>query len=80
MFKSLGLLATDAVVECSASDLIAGYVGQTGPATRKKFEEAVGGVLFIDEAYRCAPMRPARARRRRLRACFTPGRNRGAAD
>ncbi|KAI1103690.1 ATPases of the AAA+ class [Jackrogersella minutella] len=52
IFYNLGFLATGDIVECSASDLIAEYVGQTGPKTRKVFEKALGKVLFIDEAYR----------------------------
>jgi hypothetical protein len=40
------------VVECSASDLIGQYVGQTGPKTIKQLERGLGKVLFIDEAYR----------------------------
>jgi len=55
MFCHLGLLAREDVVECSASDLVGEYVGQTGPKTQRKIEEALGGVLFIDEAYRLNP-------------------------
>lgn len=40
------------VVECSATDLIGQYVGQTGPKTIKQLERGLGKVLFIDEAYR----------------------------
>ncbi|KAI1204096.1 ATPases of the AAA+ class [Annulohypoxylon truncatum] len=52
VFYDLGFLATTEIIECSVSDLIGQYVGQTGPQTRKVFEEALGKVLFIDEAYR----------------------------
>jgi hypothetical protein len=48
----MGLLASIEVVECSASDLVGQFVGQTGPKTKKLFEKALGKVLFIDEAYR----------------------------
>jgi SpoVK/Ycf46/Vps4 family AAA+-type ATPase len=51
MFRSLGLIPSDEVIECSASDLIAAYVGQTGSKTREMFLKARGKVLFIDEAY-----------------------------
>ncbi|CAA7267397.1 unnamed protein product [Cyclocybe aegerita] len=52
VFYDMGLLSSDEVVECSASDLVGQYVGQTGPKTRKLFEKALGKVLFVDEAYR----------------------------
>lgn len=48
----MGFLASSEVVECSASDLVGQYVGQTGPKTKQLFEKALGRVLFIDEAYR----------------------------
>lgn len=48
----MGLLASGEVEECSASDLVGQYVGQTGPKTKKLFQKALGKVLFIDEAYR----------------------------
>lgn len=46
-----GLIASDKFIEVSRSDLVAGYVGQTGPKTREVLDAALGGVLFIDEAY-----------------------------
>lgn len=46
-----GLAKKDKLIECKASDLIGEYVGQTGPKTAAKIEEAYDGVLFIDEAY-----------------------------
>ena len=46
-----GLLRTDRVVETDRSGLVAGYVGQTAMKTAAVIEEAMGGVLFIDEAY-----------------------------
>jgi hypothetical protein len=48
----MGILGSNEYVECSASDLIGQYVGQTGPKTEGKLTEALGRVLFIDEAYR----------------------------
>ena len=48
----MGILSSVEVVECSASDLVGQFVGQTGPKTKKLFEKALGKVLFIDEAYR----------------------------
>ena len=52
VYYDMGLLARAAVHECSASDIVAQYVGQTGPLVRKTFDRALGQVLFIDEAYR----------------------------
>lgn len=51
VFSDLGLLSSSAVVECRGRDLMGGYVGQTAPLVTAKMEEALGGVLFIDEAY-----------------------------
>ncbi|ORY15421.1 P-loop containing nucleoside triphosphate hydrolase protein [Clohesyomyces aquaticus] len=51
-FYELGLLATPDVIECSASDMVGQYVGQTGPKVVALLERAIGKVLFIDEAYR----------------------------
>lgn len=52
VYYDMGFLSSVEVVECSASDLVGEYVGQTGPKTKKLFERALGKVLFIDEAYR----------------------------
>ncbi|KAJ3994672.1 P-loop containing nucleoside triphosphate hydrolase protein [Lentinula boryana] len=52
IYYDLGLLSSPEVHECSASDLIAQYIGQTGPRVQDMFKKAVGKVLFIDEAYR----------------------------
>ena len=54
VYYDMGFLSTAKVVECSASDLIGQYVGQTGPKTQKQLEKALGQVLFVDEAYRRA--------------------------
>lgn len=48
----MGMLSSTEVVDCTASDMIGQYVGQTGPKTRKQMEKGLGKVLFIDEAYR----------------------------
>src|SRR5215471_16271818 len=52
VYFDMGFLSSTEVIECSVSDLVGQYVGQTGPKTRQVFEKALGRVLFIDEAYR----------------------------
>ncbi|KAI6040717.1 P-loop containing nucleoside triphosphate hydrolase protein [Pisolithus marmoratus] len=52
VYYDMGFLSSTDVVECSASDLVGQYVGQTGPKTKAVFEKALGKVLFVDEAYR----------------------------
>ncbi|KAI0020648.1 P-loop containing nucleoside triphosphate hydrolase protein [Xylariomycetidae sp. FL0641] len=54
VFYDMGFLAAADVIECSATDLIGQYVGQTGPKVQKLLDKALGRVLFIDEAYRLA--------------------------
>ena len=54
MYRQMGLLEKDEVVEVDRSDLVAEYVGHTAVKTNKKIQEAMGGVLFIDEAYTLA--------------------------
>ncbi len=51
IFKELGILEKGHLVECDRSDLVAGYQGQTALKTDKIIKEALGGTLFIDEAY-----------------------------
>ncbi|MCR4851012.1 MAG: AAA family ATPase [Lachnospiraceae bacterium] len=51
LYRAIGVLEKGQLVETDRSDLVAGYVGQTALKTKEKIEEAMGGVLFIDEAY-----------------------------
>lgn len=55
MLSSLGLLAQPLVFEHSASDFVTGFANQASGKTRDIFRSALGGVLFIDEAYRLNP-------------------------
>lgn len=51
LYKSIGVLPIGHLVETGRQDLVAQYVGQTAVQVKKKVDEAMGGVLFIDEAY-----------------------------
>ena len=51
MLHRLGYLEEGQLVHAMRDDLVGQYVGQTAPRTKKVLEKAMGGVLFIDEAY-----------------------------
>lgn len=51
IYKALGVIERGHCVEVDREGLVAGYVGQTAAKTAAKIDEAMGGVLFIDEAY-----------------------------
>ena len=51
IYKELGILSTGQLVEADRSSLVAGYVGQTAEKVHQVVDKAMGGVLFIDEAY-----------------------------
>lgn len=54
IYKQLGILEKGQLVEVDRSEIVAGYVGQTALKTKEKIDEAMGGILFIDEAYTLA--------------------------
>jgi len=51
IYKSLGILERGHLIECDRQSLVGGYVGQTAIKTAEVIDRAMGGVLFIDEAY-----------------------------
>lgn len=51
IYLQLGLLKKDVFIECSARDLIAGYVGMSEERVSEYLSRAEGGCLFIDEFY-----------------------------
>ena len=54
LYKQIGVLSQGQLVEVDRSGLVAGYVGQTALKTQDQIKKAMGGVLFIDEAYALA--------------------------
>ena len=51
IYKALGILERGHMVETDRQGLVAGFIGQTAIKTAERLDEAMGGVLFIDEAY-----------------------------
>ena len=54
IYKQIGVLSTGQLIEVDRSGLVAGYVGQTALKTQEQIKKAMGGILFIDEAYSLA--------------------------
>ena len=54
IYKQIGVLSKGQLVEVDRSGLVAGYVGQTAIKTTEQIKKAMGGVLFVDEAYSLA--------------------------
>ena len=55
LYRAIGVLAKGQLIEVDRSGLVAGFVGQTAIKTTEAVKSALGGVLFIDEAYSLAP-------------------------
>lgn len=51
IYKKLGVLSSGQLIEVDRSNLVSGYVGQTAIKTQEMIDKAMGGILFIDEAY-----------------------------
>lgn len=51
IFFARGILSNDVFIECGRADLVGEHIGETAQIVRKRFDEAMGGILFIDEAY-----------------------------
>mgnify|MGYP004567424593 FL=1 len=54
IYRELGILEKGQLIEVDRGGIVAGYVGQTALKTKEKIDEAMGGILFIDEAYTLA--------------------------
>ncbi|KAF2220946.1 AAA domain-containing protein [Elsinoe ampelina] len=77
VFCDMGFLASDNVLECSVTDLVGSFLGHTGPKVVAKFEEALGQVLFIDEAYRLGEGQFAKEALDEIVDCLTKPRYKG---
>jgi SpoVK/Ycf46/Vps4 family AAA+-type ATPase len=51
IYRNIGVLSKGQLIETDRSGLVAGYVGQTAIKTQEIVQKAIGGILFIDEAY-----------------------------
>ena len=55
LYKEAGILSKGQLIEVDRSGLVAGYVGQTAIKTQEVIQKALGGILFVDEAYALWP-------------------------
>ena len=54
LFKEMGVLTKGHLIEIERADLVGEYIGHTAQKTREQLKKAIGGILFIDEAYALA--------------------------
>jgi stage V sporulation protein K len=54
LFAAMGVLAKGHLIECERADMVGEYIGHTALRTREQIRKAMGGILFIDEAYSLA--------------------------
>lgn len=74
LFKSMGVLSKGHLIEVERADLVGEYIGHTALKTREMVKKALGGILFIDEAYSLARAERRILARKALTASSRPWR------